>query len=57
MINPEDSAYYAARAREERRLSLTARDERVSAAHAEMAERYYRLARGVPVRLVKNSEA
>jgi len=60
MISQEDSAYFAARSREERRLSLMATDERVAAAHAELAERYYRISQGeesIPIRLVQNSEA
>ena len=44
MSNPEDMDYFASRAIEERSRSLVADDERVSAAHAEMADRYEQLA-------------
>lgn len=45
MSNLEDADYFAARANEEAIRSLAAEDERVSAAHAEMAERYHRRAK------------
>lgn len=44
MSNLENSDYFAARAKEEGLRSLAAKDDRVSAAHAEMAERYHKLA-------------
>jgi hypothetical protein len=44
MSNLEDADYFASRAIEERARSLTADDERVSAAHADMADRYEQLA-------------
>ena len=59
MSNLEDTEYFANRAIEERTRSLVADDERVSAAHAEMADRYEQLAiqfRAGPPRLQIVSE-
>ena len=41
------SEYFAARAVEERRMAMSARDEHVRAVHLEMADRYAQLAEGI----------
>ena len=41
---PENPAYYAARAVEERRLAMAAADPNARAVHLEMAEKYAQLA-------------
>ena len=56
-----NSAYFAVRAAEERRLSQTASDPRAAAVHQELAERYQRLSAEVStepwgLRLVRNVE-
>lgn len=45
MSNLEDTDYFTTRANEEAIRSLTSEDDRVSAAHAELAERYHQRAR------------
>lgn len=44
MTDKKNSDYFARRANQEGLRSLSAADDRVSAAHAEMAERYQKLA-------------
>ncbi len=44
MTDKKNSDYFARRANQEGLRSLNAEDNRVSAAHAEMAERYHKLA-------------
>jgi hypothetical protein len=44
MSDQSNSAYFAARAFEERELSRTAADPSAAIAHAQMADRYQRLA-------------
>ena len=42
--SPKDSNYYAARALEERRLAMAAKNPNARAAHLELAQRYAELA-------------
>ncbi len=43
--DPENPDYYEARAVEERRLAMAAKDSNARAAHLEMAEKYAQLAK------------